>query len=369
MKVGILTFHCAHNYGAVIQAFCVQEFFKQMGHDVYVIDYRPDYLTKSYKVNFEMSNRWKLSPINFAKSIIYNLYNYNKAKSRYNRFEKFINTRLNLIEYDTSKLDTLDVFVFGGDQIWNPNITGGKIDKVFFGDFQSAKAKILISLAASAGSYQFSSDESKYLDKQLSLFHKVFVREENLVEQIRSKTSVTTELTLDPTFLIESDTLKTLAVTPGVKEKYVLLFRFFDNNTAYSKAKGLAEAKRLKLIEVLYGFRNKGLKKNDIISNCSPEKLLGYFFNAEYVVTTSFHGVAFSIIFQKRFFFIETNEDIDIRSKNLLQYLGFKNYYNESDNIVDEQITTDTESSILKIELERSIVAKKMGSLISNIDL
>ena len=150
MKIGILTFHCAHNYGAVLQCYAMQEFLRCKGHDVEVINYRPKYLLEPYKT-FKVKRFLSKKPIRLSKGVIIEFILFPTRLKRFNGFEKFIKNRLSLSEKATcsSISPKYDVYIAGSDQIWNPKITHG-FDSVFFADFPFIKnMKKYISYAAS----------------------------------------------------------------------------------------------------------------------------------------------------------------------------------------------------------------------------
>ena len=150
MKIGILTFHCAVNYGAVLQTYGLCQCLQRMGHEVYVIDYRPAYLLKPYKV-FSL-NRFiaqRCQPI--AKRVLRELLAIPTRLSRQVKFRHFITRNIPLVQLDLQhKKHDFDAFVFGSDQIWNPYIT--QLDPVFFAEAPVFKDAKRITYAASAGS-------------------------------------------------------------------------------------------------------------------------------------------------------------------------------------------------------------------------
>ena len=138
MKIGILTFHCAHNYGAVLQCYALQEMLKGMGHTVEIIDYRPDYL----RMPFDVINLHRIQSRNLlrlVKSIILETLSLSQRIIRHRKFDSFIKYYLNLSRSVGISSD-YDVYVMGSDQIWNPKITNG-FDGVYFGYLPFPKAK------------------------------------------------------------------------------------------------------------------------------------------------------------------------------------------------------------------------------------
>lgn len=235
MKIGIFTFHCAANYGAVLQTYCLQEVLKDMGHEVYVIDYRPKYLIEPYKTfayspNIYNSNLEKCK--GFVRACLVAPIRWKRNKN----FSKFIHARLNLYHLDLNdESNDFDAFVFGSDQIWSPKIASG-FDKVYLGDFPAAKGKKLIAYAASAGSISnFLGKDINYFLSRLQFFNKVTVREKSLAEYINQKSLTTSEVVFDPVLLAGPTILHQLLNTKKVKEQsqkqpYLLLFQIIRND-------------------------------------------------------------------------------------------------------------------------------------------
>lgn len=127
MRIGILTFHYACNYGAMLQTYATQEFLRSMGHDVCVVDYRNKAVEEGYAAwNFKI-DLLKTLPRAFSRAM------------RNSRFRHFMKECLVLSK---DPFDSFDVLLFGSDQIWNEMITGG-FDKIYWGDFTTKARKSL----------------------------------------------------------------------------------------------------------------------------------------------------------------------------------------------------------------------------------
>ena len=99
MRIGILTFHCAHNYGAMLQCYALQEYLKGRGDEVYVIDYRPDYLTHPYKKH-KLSHWLSKDPLRTLKRLLSEPFLLKKRGKRWDGFDNFMRMKLNLYPYD-----------------------------------------------------------------------------------------------------------------------------------------------------------------------------------------------------------------------------------------------------------------------------
>lgn len=324
MKIGIFTFHCAANYGAVLQTYCLQEVLKDMGHEVYVINYRPKYLTKPYKI-FQYDSTYFGSNLARYKGFLRACL-VTPIRCKRNRvFSQFIRHHLNLYPLDLNdKSNDFDAFIFGSDQIWNPKITNG-FDSIYLGDFPAAREKKLIAYAASAGSISnFSGEDTDYFLSRLQCFDQVTVREKSLAEYINQKTSISSEVVFDPVLLAGPTVLHKL-LNDKIKEEqnqkqpYLFLFQLVRNDGITFYAASVAKSKGLKLIEVATMCESPF--NNNMKQTLSVEQLLSYFINAAYIITSSFHGTVLSILFNKQFNTISVNDCIDERALSLLREL------------------------------------------------
>lgn len=301
MKIGILTFHCATNYGAILQTYGLQEYLRSLRHEVYVLDYRPDYLLTPYKV---FAWQWSSS-----YSVLRNLFFLLRAilaypirLKRQKGFDNFIRRHIYLCSSDCLHVDSdFDAFIFGSDQIWNPCITG-VLDKIYFGKFSAAEGKRLMAYAASAGSVGNLTFCKKDFFSLLSSYTAVSVREKSLADFIRKeipKKNITP--VIDPVLLTGKKTFEALTCKQKMSKKYLLVFQLYYNVslTCWQVAEKVAKEKGLQIIKLVSNFES--LLRSDIISAASPKYFITLFKNADYILTTSYHGMIFSLLFEKDF--------------------------------------------------------------------
>lgn len=332
MKIGILTFHCAINYGAVLQAYGLQEVLKSLGHEVYIIDYRPQYLIEPYQV-FQWKFKVKDSLMSNMKSLMRESLVMPIRLVRKSKFQQFINQYLNIYSWENN-LNVFDAFVFGSDQIWNPQITKG-LDENFLGQFKEAKGKKLIAYAASVGAVQnLSKDEFERLVFCLNGFEQIGVREKYLYEKI-SNVNTNVSITIDPVLLAGKDVFDKIAVDIKIARPYLLLFTLGRDEYAIEEAYKIAAQKNLDVIEIISS--KESLYNLKIKQMLSPSEFLGYIKMADYVVTSSFHGTVFSVLFQKDFNVICNDIKIGERIYDLLVSIKLKYRMNtlESRNRMD----------------------------------
>lgn len=323
MRIGILTFHCAHNYGAVLQCYALQETLKGMGHDVEVIDYRPRYLLDSYK-RFNIKRYKSKNPFKMAKKTVREILMAKTRIKKYSAFQRFIQTKLNL----SARIQgcyippVYDVYIMGSDQIWNPKITKG-FDPLYFGHFQFAKGdKKYIAYAASMEACTLTSEAIDFYRNALCNFDSVSVREKQLASLLQPLSNKTIETVLDPTLLVKSEVWNKLAKLPSYNGKYVLVYQVVESENTLKVANSIAQEIGAVVIEIT-SFIFASFKRNKLQCE-SPEEFLGWIKQASFVVTTSFHGTVFSIIFNRPFYCIELQKNGNTRCSSLLCNIGLK---------------------------------------------
>ena len=305
MKIGILTFHAARNYGAVLQCRCLYEVLKGLGHDVSVIDYRPDYLTAPYKL-------WKKSYLRHPGSMLKAGIHMAAALRRdvgFSGFEK----EMHLSPMEGERFDAI---FYGSDQIWNRNITQGP-DPVFFAASPLAEGARNISYAASDGGISPSEEEQKTVRGYLHNFYRIGVREYQMQERMDS-VGIPAAVNLDPVLLAgRSITDKICSASPE-KGRYILTYEAVDQPDVLSNARRIASEKGLRVVSIARTPYSAGSKR------FTPKEFIALFKSAESIVTTSFHGVALSILYHKDFRFVPSGGSSDERILSLLDALGIE---------------------------------------------
>ena len=294
-KIGIITFQNAINYGAVLQCYALQTFIKQNNIDCEVIDYQCDKLKKDYR-NFKIYDK---SLKGFIVSCAKIPFNYGKKR----KFLEFRKKNINLSQkkYNSKNIATANdiygTFITGSDQVWNLQLTNYDVN--YFLDFAN-QSKLCYSYAASIGKAKASDKELNIIKKQLEKFNKISVREKNLKEQLSKINDKEIVKVLDPVFLIENNQWKQLAIKPKIK-KYVLVYALHET-MCYKVAQKLAALLNLEIVCLQSNFK-KPIKAKYVF-DAGINEFLGYMENAKYVVTDSFHGVAFSLIFKRNLKFV-----------------------------------------------------------------
>ncbi|MBR9647301.1 polysaccharide pyruvyl transferase family protein [Clostridium tyrobutyricum] len=347
MKVGILTFHNAHNYGAVLQAYALRTKLRKMGHDAHIINYCNKKIQNRYsdKLKLEVSKRDIVFPTHWIKMIgkkLQNDYAQDTWKKQCDSFNNFINEILlenhtNKIKSDNLEKIEMDAFICGSDQVWASWITGG-LDPVYFLDFQTSAKKI--SYAASMPSNKIPLKEQSYFKKCINLLDFVSVREEQVSITLNNLCNRSIKTVVDPTLLLDVNDYSNLLSASCEKEGYVFAYFVHEDNILMECAQKIASQLGKKLIELHY-YLQKNLKGHNQRADFGPSEFLTYIKNADFVLTNSFHGTVFSVLYGKNFYSIYNN---DSRKDNLLNNLKLKSRHIYSGDSIELNQEIDYES-------------------------
>ena len=302
-RIGILTFHRESNYGAFLQTFALFEMLKKMGCDVEIIDFRLPIISQGFIRN--IFRYFLIDRRDFAK-----------ARTKFLKLttERYFNSN-ELV----AKLPNFDLFIVGSDQVWTEEITKEVRDTYFF-DFLPDDVK-RISYAASFGTdnWIYNDLDSLRISKLLTKFSGISVREKSAVTYCANKLNMHAQLVLDPTLLLD-DYSKITGEYTG-KNDHLVFFKFVRDSNYYDFVLKMGE---------IYGGKSvllkdaKSLKTTKTIYFPTIKEWLCSIKGAGFVVTDSFHGLCFSIIFRKQFLVIPGCLDRFVRLHDLLSTLGLE---------------------------------------------
>lgn len=350
MKIGILTFHNAHNYGAMLQCYALQQYLISEGYDAEVIDYRPDFYKKQYSENRFIDCLGK-NPFRWFNNIYYNYYLHNK---RCHSFEHFHEKYLIMSKERNCQIipDTYDAYIVGSDQIWNPNLTNGfqKVYFCLFGNKQSNKK--YISYAPSMEINNLSREQIIFLKNALKNFNSISVREKSLINLLQPLTNLPITQVCDPTLLVDINVWEPMAKKRLIKDSYIVLYQIRESEIARNLAKKIASQNNASIVELTARIDKK---INCKYQTASPTEFVNYIANAEYVITTSFHGTALSVIFNKPFYSVSLGDNFDSRSISFLKSLQLEDrIISQQDDIIIKPINYNRANELIKIQREQS---------------
>lgn len=331
-KIGILTFHRAVNYGAVLQAYALQTYLnKNNGYSANIINYMCPKIENDYSLNFLKKNTFK-EKMNFLFGIIWSYkrkYIFNEFRSQY-----LMETKEVFSSEDIRKLnESLDAAIVGSDQVWQESLTNNDLT-FFLKDFSRC---LKISYAAS-----FLKNGNDFNQAKLNLlndFRAISVREEENEFLLKSKLTKDIKTVCDPVLLLEENDWKDfIGNTPRENKNYVLVYYVVKSEEMLKYAEKLAKERNCELIVITTSL--KKLVNAKYYRAISPVKFVELFYNADVIVTSSFHGVAFSLIFNKDLYtpYYLTKGKENLRVINLLNRLGIKNRYFDLESLSNEKI-------------------------------
>lgn len=310
MKIGIITIHNAYNYGAVFQAFALKEYIKSVLSEndvVNVIDYRTAFFEEKKKIHFSeniVSNLIELERLAMTS----------KRKKRDKSFEYFICEHDSLSEtcrneFELSKIaSNYDVLISGSDQIWNFNITNG--DTSYLLDIKGFQGK-KFAYASSLGDFRFYKTDEEKIKKIFDTFSAFSCRERDGCEYLSSLTGKFCLQVCDPTLLLNSE--KYIKLFSGkirnktkklADNKFLLIYNLSSSDEIFSIAKRIAKERNLKIYQIFPSLR-KNSSVDVLLNDISPEEFLYLYYKTSFIVTNSFHGTCFSIIFNKDFYTVK----------------------------------------------------------------
>lgn len=340
MKIGILTQPLMINYGGILQAYALQETLRRMGHDVktiHIMVYADDRITPRRTISYLK----RLIQHYFMGKPVSTKYVGGLSKKEYLYRSKYIKTfvesNIHLTDTINSYADLQDVrkenfdaIVVGSDQVWVP----GNLPEYLLSFTEGWNIK-RISYAASFGHSQWRLDSKKteLCAKYAKQFDAISVREESAVELCKKYWDVNAIHVLDPTFLLERrDYLKIIRQTSSL-EKTIFSYVLNGSSSKTSIVKTIADKLGVSVNSTLN--ISKGISDKSNI-NPSIDEWINGIANAEFVITDSFHGTVFSIIFGKQFAVMGNHERGLTRIESLLKLFGMENrFITESCQIED----------------------------------
>ncbi len=329
MKIKTITCHKVYNYGATLQEYALLRYLNNGGYEAKTIDFTPNYLSNHF--NFLTISNPKYNKNIFIKSLYllaklpYRLILLQRKKA-FDIFEKkFIpSTNYNYKTNEELKknLPIADAYICGSDQIWNSYFQNGK-DPAFYLDFVPEN-KLKISYAASFAIDEIENSLKKFVKEKVSRINFVSVRENSGVKILNNLGLKNTKQVLDPVFLLQEKYWKDNFVTQ-ITEKYIFVYDFDSNKQIQEIAKHAARQFGLKIFTV-----NQNIKYADKnFYRKGPETFLSLIYGATYVISNSFHAVAFSLIFNKLFLVVDRNEEINTRMRDIMNLVELSNLYLE----------------------------------------
>lgn len=318
MIIKTITCHDVYNLGASLQAYALTAYLRSQGHDVQIIDYRPDYLRHYRLTGIPENSRFNRPGLGLLYQIakfpgrLYSRWTDRRKKT----FDTFTADYLPVTEKTYSSNNSLkqdppaaDLYIAGSDQIWNPVFKNGK-DPAFYLDFVPENKK-RISYAASFAVEQLPTADQVRMKSWLQKLDAISVRESSAVALLKEMDLQGIQV-LDPVFLLPALDWHALSLRPSDQD-YILVYDFDNNPKIREIALQLSRMTGKRIVSL---FAVDWADK--VWSEAGPREFLGAVENAAIILSNSFHATAFSLIFQKDFYVVNREEGINARMKDLV---------------------------------------------------
>ncbi len=319
LKIGIFTFHAHHNYGAMLQTFATLYTLKKFGYNAEVVNV--------YSKELERENFFRKKPKSLKSFLqyVYALFDL-KSQKKAQLFEQFhdslpLSRRYYNYESFYKDYPQYDIYLVGSDQVWNVEY-GLKDRNYFFLDFLPSSAK-KISYAPSFGNYNVPKEYYPRLKALLSSFRFISVREAAGVPLIKDITGRECVQTLDSTFLLDGEEwIKMTDEKPLIEGNYILYYGFDKNPSSQEILNQIKNDLHMPIVGISVSLTIP-YKMDRFYKAAGPKEYVNLLRYASYVVTSSFHGVAFAVHFKRDFLVLPTGTRMS-RMESLLQLLNLE---------------------------------------------
>lgn len=367
MKILILTQPLHTNYGGLMQAYALQRVLIEMGHDVYTDMPKKNIDSFISKLSIWVPIRFMLKYCLF-RNVEY-IVPFSLSKKQFKiisqHTQEFVNQNIQTIDFfegkkkpKKSKIKLFDAYIVGSDQVWRP-IYSPNIYSYFL-DFVNCSNVKKIAYAASFGTDVWEYDKGMTLKckKLIANFNAISVRESSAIELCSNYFDIKASLTIDPTFLMsKNDYLKLLESKSFDQTLGELMYYFLDiddeKTKILNKTRDILQFKTFNSMQVEKVTSSSRINLADCIYP-SPLNWINGFKNAKYVVTDSFHGVVFSIIFNVPFIAIGNTE------RGLSRFTSLLSQFNLEDRLVKSKDEINNDLIFAKIDFEALNIKKNI---------
>mgnify|MGYP002604155118 CR=1 FL=1 len=330
-RVGILTFIDTLNYGAELQAYALNRAISKLGYESEIINYTCQAVHQR-----ETPRRPKISDLKTPKRFLGLALKYPKLRRRAHSFKRFSETHTPRGQFVSGEDDIIrdyDTVVVGSDQVWCASVTNA--DPMFLLPNRAASKPRVISYAASFGDEVVPVHSRGLYAQALRSFDRLSIREKQGLEILKELgVKQQAEINVDPTMLLDAAEWTELSARPLIDGKYLFVYMVTKREETMAFAKQAAERLGLDIAYIdayggrpYYGARNMG--------SASPDEFVSLVKHAAYVVTSSFHGMCFAILFNKQFRFVAAENEGHSRLFNLANEIGLSRCCSSNDSLTE----------------------------------
>lgn len=363
-KIGIITYHRVRNFGSVLQAFALYKYLEKQGYDAEIIQYEPE----GHRTRKEF---FGVPQTSLIRKIVYLMASFpmrTKLHFIYKRFRKKhlkMSDDIYFSKHDFIKKNCkYDIYVTGSDQVWNSryNALNDNIGYAYYFDFTKDEEK-RIGYSVSFGEESLDSSKNPMISKLVTRYSNIGVREKSGLAKLKSLGFENAVHTIDPTLLLTKNDWSELFEETKIKKPYLLVYdpQRADSEKFKKYALYIAKKYNLKIIKISKEYIKPSWV--DVALYPSVNQWLTLINNAEYVLTNSFHGIAFCVNFQKEFCSISANS-ANNRVTEFLDFLGLNDRFisteEECEKVASQKINyCDVSERILRLRSESCEYLKK----------
>lgn len=357
MKIKTITCQKVNNHGANLQAYALMHYLEDLGNDVEIIDYFPEYF-KPFRPFVCSNSKYEVNSIIRFLYLSAKLpgrlktYLQYKKSDRKKNFEAFRDKYYRLTDtyesFEELKANPpkADLYIAGSDQIWNTMMNNGK-DPAYYLQF-APKNTTTATYAASFSVSEIPDELKEQTKNYIESIDFVSVREKSALKILDDLGIQNGQAVLDPVFLLDKKQWSKIESNIILDDEYVLVYDFEDSDIVKSFAVKYAQKHNLKIYSL---YKNKYCDKS--FENFGPDVFLSLIKNAEFIVSNSFHATAFSLIYEKEFAVIKRQEGINSRMVDLLESVGindriadsYQDFNSINYNFVKEKLEIEVEKS------------------------
>ncbi len=351
-RISLITIHVGNNFGSVLQTIASCLMLKKLGCDVTVVDYWPDRVTyRRYWLDALKS------PVKLAWRMIYfpmalaNKYIYLSYLRKYCKLSKRITPRSDF----AVECPRADVYVTGSDQVWNSIHNEGFDGHYYFEGLPADATKM--AFCSSIGREDLDEKEKPKVRELLLGYKAISVREDSAANILKKLGIESTQL-IDPTFLLDRLQWEPFMSERIVKQPYLLVYTPYntiDKEMIYRAARLIAAQRGLKVITFSWTMKGESLA-DKTIKYANPGDFLSLMHYADFVITNSFHGTAFSINLNKQFFVFQPSA-FSTRIESILRKTGL------TDRMIFSDAAVESSAEIDYVDVNRILDAERTAAL------
>lgn len=347
MKVELITLHRVTNFGSLLQTYATQKSLEQLGYDAETIDFVPEGLT-FFRSVWPKGHSTVKRLIKFAPLVVCNLIQFSMSDRFLRKYIHLTPKRYGCFAQLEADCPEADVYLSGSDQVWNTQNSNPPADLgAYYLAFTGDRKRV--AYAGSFGKDDFSEEEKNMVTAWLKKYHALSVREDTALDTLHDFGLAGTHV-VDPTLLLSAQQWRDFCTKKKPKPGYVFIYNLNRNKILEQAAVALAKKKGLRVVNFADTFEFVKGAENRFGND--PLDFINYISNADYVLTDSFHGTAFSLNFSRQVLSVPAPK-YNCRLESILRMTG-----------CEDRMFTSVAEALEKAEqtIDYSVVSEKLDA-------